>query len=131
MKLVMIESPFKEEMIEAPYEKIKCREEESKAYLKACILDSLGRNEAPFASHGFYTQYLDDTKLEEREIGINAGFAWGEKADIRAFYVDYGVSSGMKEGLQKAWHIQQIIDIRTLPYKIMKDLRESFKEEKE
>jgi len=31
--------------------------------------------------------------------GINAGLAWVEFADIHVFYIDYGMSKGMKDAL--------------------------------
>lgn len=73
-------------------------------YLRACLRDSLTRNEAPFASHGLYTQpgVLDDTDLAERELGIKAGLAWIEAVDYVVAYVDLGFSRGMLEGLLEA-----------------------------
>ncbi len=69
-------------------------------YLDACLLDSLRRGEAPFASHGLYTRpgVLDDLKPEERQLGIAAGFVWREAAEGTAFYVDLGWSGGMHAG---------------------------------
>ena len=90
---VLIESPFK---ATDPITAIKYRQ-----YLSKAIMHSLGKNEAPFASHGFYTYYLDDEVDEERRKGICAGFAWGEVADIIAVYADYGISYGMSAGILK------------------------------
>ena len=66
--------------------------------------DSINRGEAPIASHLLYTQegILKDEIPIERELGINAGLAWKEVADIHVFYVDYGYSPGMKYALQYA-----------------------------
>ena len=100
MKRVMIESPF------AAYTP-KDREKYDK-YLEACFFDSLKREEAPFASHGFYTQWLDDNKSAEREQGMACGRAWADTAEIVAFYVDYGMSSGMLDMLD--WVFQRIRD---------------------
>ena len=82
MKLVVIESPF------AGDRALNDR------YLRACLLDSLNRGEAPFASHAIYPQILDDMKPEERRKGMEAGFVWGAKADLVAVYGDLGRSSG-------------------------------------
>lgn len=62
-------------------------------YARLCCLDSLRRGEAPFASHLFYTQMLP----EQRRLGMDAGFAWGERADLHAFYTDLGISPGMEQ----------------------------------
>jgi len=96
MKRVMIESPF----AAAGPAGLEMKEE----YLKACIYDSLSRGEAPFASHGFYTNYLKDTEPQERAQGIACGKAWAENADIIAFYVDQEMSPGMLDMLE--WLLQ-------------------------
>lgn len=70
-------------------------------YLRACMRDCLlNRGEAPFASHGLYTQpgVLDDNDPEERKLGIGAGFEYREPAERTAFYLDAGLSRGMKFG---------------------------------
>ena len=86
MKKVIIESPYAGNI------------ERNIKYARACLKDSLNRNEAPLASHLLYTQdgVLDDTVESERMQGINAGLAWKEFADLHVFYVDYGMSDGMK-----------------------------------
>lgn len=50
------------------------------AYAQAAILDCLHRGEAPFASHLFYTDVLDDNNPKEREMGIEAGLSIGRFA---------------------------------------------------
>jgi len=86
MKKVIIESPYAGNI------------ERNIKYARACLKDSLNRNEAPLASHLLYTQdgVLDDTVESERMQGINAGLAWKEFADLHVFYVDYGMSKGME-----------------------------------
>lgn len=64
-------------------------------YLHKAIKDSIARGEAPFASHAFYPQFLQEEQIDERVKGIWAGFAWGLFADLIAFYADYGWSEGM------------------------------------
>lgn len=78
-------------------------------YLRACMADCLARGEAPFASHGLYTQpgVLDDGNPAERAIGIAAGFAWREVADATVLYLDLGVSSGMSAGLRDAEQLRE------------------------
>jgi hypothetical protein len=85
VKLVIVESPYAGDI------------ETHKAYLVRCLRDSLERGEAPYASHGLYTNVLNDEVPEERRMGINAGFAWRAVADFTAFYCDYGESLGMKD----------------------------------
>ncbi len=102
MKLVVIESPYSGDV------------ERNTAYLKECIKDSLKRGEAPYASHLFYTQVLDDTVPEERKQGMEAGFAWGQKADLVAVYTDLGMSGGMKIGIEVAEKTGKTIEYRTL-----------------
>jgi hypothetical protein len=58
---------------------------------------------------------LDDTKPEERAKGILAGFRWGMRAEMRAFYVDLGWSGGMNAGLDEARRRGQPTEFRTLP----------------
>lgn len=93
MKRVIIESPFAGDTEQQRALNLR--------YLRACIADSLARGEAPFASHAIYTQpgVLDDAQPEQRKLGIAAGYAWGTQADVVAFYVDLGVSKGMREAI--------------------------------
>lgn len=92
MKLVIIESPYAGDV------------ERNVEYAKACVRDSSTRGEAPYASHLFFTQdgLLDDDDPEQREQGIDAGLAWGGKADLRAVYTDLGISPGMREGIERS-----------------------------
>ncbi len=73
-------------------------------YLRACMHDSLMRGEAPYASHGLYTQLgvLDDSIVEERARGIRAGYAWMRSASFVALYTDLGESTGMLAAIQMA-----------------------------
>ena len=74
------------------------------AYAAACMRDSLMKGEAPFVSHLLYTQLgiLDDTNSDERRRGIEAGLCWGRCADLTAVYIDYGITPGMQEGIDRA-----------------------------
>lgn len=104
--LAIIESPFAGATPE--------EEERNKRYLKAAIWDSLRRGEVPFASHGFYTHFLNDRIPFERDLGIRCGMdiakAFSHAARYRychtdpppdilpfrhVFYVDLGWSPGM------------------------------------
>lgn len=85
-------------------------------YAKACMRDSLARGEAPYASHLLFAQpgILDDSDPTDRERGIEAGFAWGEAADLRAVYVDLGISGGMYRGIAEAARLGQTVELRML-----------------
>lgn len=86
------------------------------SYVRAAMLDALGRNEAPYASHALYTQpsVLDDAVLQERELGIQAGFHWGALADARVLYIDLGISRGMARGLKQSMKIGQTVEFRSI-----------------
>lgn len=105
MRLVVIESPY------AGNIEIHTR------YLRACLRDSLLRGEAPYASHALYTQegVLEDRLPHERELGMEAGFAWGSAAQLTAVYTDLGVSPGMSEGIERAHQAGRDVVFRSLP----------------
>lgn len=102
MKLVIIESPYAGDVTRHT------------AYARACLLDSLRRGEAPFASHLLYTQVLDDQTPGERAWGLEAGWAWGVAADLVAVYTDLGTSTGMDFGILKALAQGKPIEFRLL-----------------
>ena len=90
--------------------------ERHKAYARACMRDSLGRGEAPYASHLLFDQpgLLNDADAKEREQGIVAGFAWGVAGSTRAFYMYLGMSGGMERGALEAERLGQHIVYRKL-----------------
>lgn len=104
MRLVIIESPYAGDV------------ERNLRYLRACLRDSLLRGEAPFASHGLYTQpgVLDDHDPEQRRMGIEAGFAWWTGLVVIVFCVDLGWSPGMQAGLGRAKDFGMPFSQRTL-----------------
>jgi hypothetical protein len=70
-------------------------------YARAAMLDALERGEAPFLSHLLYTQVYDDDDAEERRKGMEAGIELSHRLLLdedtcHVFYVELGVSSGMK-----------------------------------
>ena len=93
MKTVIIESPYRGKTEEEKERNIK--------YAQACLLDSLKRGEAPMASHLLYTQVLDDDNPEERDLGINVGIAWQYVVHSVVFYVDLGMSEGMRRAVDR------------------------------
>lgn len=111
MKRVIVESPFAHAIDDDVTSARVWR------YVRAALRDCLLRGEAPFASHGLYTQegVLSDWEPSERALGIAAGFAWGEVAELRAFYTDLGVTSGMLKGIEEAERLGQAYEKRTIP----------------
>ncbi len=89
-KLVVIESPYAGNV------------EQNIGYLERAFRDSFSRGEFPYASHGLYPYFLDDSDPQERKLGMEAGFAWGAAAGLVAVYEDYGISQGMRDGIQRA-----------------------------
>ena len=85
-------------------------------YLRACMRDCLMRGEAPFASHALYTQpgVLDDSDPEERNHGIQAGFAWREAAEMTVVYTDLGKTRGMVLGIADAIEKGRPVEYRSL-----------------
>ena len=90
MKIVVIISPYSGNV------------EENVAYARACLFDSLMRDEAPFAPHLLYTQALDDDQPEHRRRGMAAGHKIMRRADLAVVYLDHGKSDGMLEDIQYA-----------------------------
>lgn len=101
---VIIESPYAGDI------------ERNTAYARRAVKDSLMRGEAPIASHLLYTQpdILDETNLDERLLGIEAGLAWLRVADLMAVYQDFGISPGMSEAIYKARSIGLYIEFRQI-----------------
>lgn len=115
MKLVMVESPFRGN----GWAKLSKEEQDAvyarnKAYAVRCVHDSLTRGEAGFAMHLHFPLALDDTKPEERELGIAAGLAWSAAAELVAVYTDLGITEGMERAIKRAeWNAIRV-ELRTL-----------------
>lgn len=104
---VILESPFANED--------KFLFERNKRYLELAMHDCLMRSEAPFASHKMYTQCLDDNIPAQRELGIQAGFAWRTVAVKTVVYQDLGISRGMEYGIAHSKELGIPIEYRSLP----------------
>lgn len=102
MKLVVIESPYAGEVLR------------NIEYAKHCLRDSISRNEAPYASHLLYPLVLDDNNSRDRSTGIALGMAWHYRADLIAFYTDYGFSAGMTQALAHVQANNFPFEIRTI-----------------
>lgn len=108
MNRVVIESPFRSNDILIAARNLN--------YARRCILDSLMRGEAPFASHLLYTQsgVLDDRIPTQRRMGILAGLEWGKQAHLVAVYTDLGITDGMRTGIETYRHASIPIEFRTI-----------------
>jgi hypothetical protein len=104
MKRVVIESPYAGDVTR------------NLEYLRACMHDCLMRGEAPYASHGLYTQpgVLDDSIPKERRLGIEAGFMWRDASDYTVVYTDYGITKGMAYGIDHAIDTGHPVEYRRL-----------------
>lgn len=112
VKRVIVESPYAGDV------------DLNERYARACMLDSLGRGEAPYLSHLLYTQVLDDRVDAERRLGINAGWAWLRAAQLVAVYNDLGTSPGMGRGVELALRLNIPTESRLLPPDDLERVRE-------
>jgi hypothetical protein len=96
---VMLESPFANSNIASNKEHI--------IYAKRCMLHSILQGEAPFAGHLLYTRMLDDSNVEQRNVGFDCNESWMICASTIVVYTDYGISRGMKQAMRlaKKWNI--------------------------
>ena len=90
MKTVFVASPFRGD------------EDDNYAYLTRALKDCIGKNEAPFAPHYIYPDFLDDHVDDDRDKAIEMGISWLRKCDLLAVYCDHGVSEGMKNEIENA-----------------------------
>ena len=107
-RLVVIESPYKA--------KTEKELERNVKYARACMRDCFMKREYPFASHLLYTQkgVLDDNNHDERKLGIEAGLAWVKIADATIVYTDFGITDGMRQGVERAKDEEREIKYRKL-----------------
>jgi hypothetical protein len=103
-------------IVETPYAGNLWQRWRNRRYARRCLHDCLRRGEAPFASHLLYTQpgVLRDGVALERKLGIEAGFAWGERADATVVYTDRGISRGMLAGIEAAERAGRPVERRRL-----------------
>lgn len=83
-------------------------------YLTECCRHSVLSGEAPFASHGFYTQFLNDDDPFSRALGIKLGQVVMARASFVAVYCDLGISPGMKAGIKAAHKLGLVVQKRKL-----------------
>jgi hypothetical protein len=94
MRLVIVESPY----AASPSRTVA----DNLSYLRRAMRHCLMQQEAPFASHMLYAAsgVFDDDDPDERRIGIEAGLTWAVNAELIAVYCDYGISRGMRLGIE-------------------------------
>ena len=102
----VIESPFSAPDIDGLVRNVQ--------YSMLAVRDSLNRDEAPYASHLFYTQMLDDNNQDERQLGMDAGLTICHHAEQTAVYTDYGISRGMEYGIETAKAADRVVIERKL-----------------
>lgn len=103
LRRVIIESPYSGDVVA------------NTAYLDRCFLDALSRGEAPIASHGSrLVHVLNDHDAHQRRQGMDAGLAWYAGAELIAFYVDRGMTTGMVEALEYAIKLGIKFELRRL-----------------
>ena len=102
MKLVVIESPYSGDI------------QNNVRYLNDCMADCFKRGEKPFASHGIYPNVLNDKSPCGRKLGIEAGYAWGDVADLIAVYTDLGISKGMEKAIEHYMELGKFIEYRRI-----------------
>jgi hypothetical protein len=117
MKRVVLESPFAGAV------------ERNIKYARLCVRDCLKKSEAPIVSHLLFTQpdILNDKVSEERQLGIEAGLAWGAFAETTVVYADFGISRGMQCGIERAKKEGRPVEIRYLPVETVMALAREFK----
>lgn len=108
-KLVVVETPYAGNI------------ERNLKYARLCMRDCISRGEAPIASHLVYTQehILNDDDPDERGLGIELGFNWGQYADLVAFYVDLDWSPGMLAAKSFYTGYVHLTEERKLPSHLM------------
>lgn len=78
------------------------------------------QGDCPVAPHCLFTQYLDDNKPQERELGIKMGLELLEHCDELLVCGDR-ISDGMKAEIQKADSIGIPIRSLTMPMEKVKE----------
>lgn len=99
-------------------------------YARACLADCLSRGEAPLASHLLYTQpgVLDDTVPGERKKGIEASFVWRIFARATVVYTDFGISTGMQQGIDHACDVRRVGSLHAVIYRTLPGWQDAARE---
>lgn len=107
LRPVVIESPFRDED--------PGRKAAHARYLHDAIVHCLSRGEAPYASHAYLTQHLNDDVPHHRALGIGAGIAIAEAMNAKhVVYVDRGITEGMLLAIEAARTAGRVVEYRSL-----------------
>lgn len=98
-------------IVESPY---RGNVSENEEYARRCLMDCVLRGESPIAFHLLLTQILNDDIIEERQIGLECGFAWQGLADAVIVYIDKGYSEEMAAAANLALANDIPIEYRTI-----------------
>lgn len=91
-KRVIVVTPFLIEKVEQKHK--------LERYAKAATQDSFKNNEAPISSQSMYLNLSGTTGTNlERDASFVTQLNWMLKADIVAFYIDYGITPAMESML--------------------------------
>lgn len=104
--IVIIESPYA-----AKDAKIAVR---NRNYCITCMQDSIFRGEVPFAGHLLYTSVLNDRDPRARALGLRLSRSFLFLSSLVAVYTDYGISAGMKLGIELAERYSIPIEYRRI-----------------
>lgn len=83
-------------------------------YARRAMRHSLVVGEAPIVPHLLYPQVLDDDTPADRESGMAAARELIRACDVAVFYVDHGLSDGMRVELAEAVRFAKPIAFRWL-----------------
>lgn len=70
-------------------------------YLDECLSWCIEEGYSPYASHGLLTRVLRDTLPQQRWAGIEAGYVFHDALGLVIFFIDLGMSPGMKLALDR------------------------------
>lgn len=76
--------------------------------------DSLNKNEAPLASHLFFSEVLNVKNPIERDIGLHSQLMWMRSAKLVAVYSDFGITPAMQTVINAATQLSKKIEYRTI-----------------
>ena len=71
------------------------------AFAKAACMEAIHEGYVPMAPHLYFTQFLDDDNEEQREAGIEMGFAWIEDC-MELWVIGDRITEGMAAEIAKA-----------------------------
>jgi len=107
LQCVLLETPSSGNENSTIYEK----------YAKACLRDSLLRNEAPFSAYLLYKQpgIISEDSSIEKTRSIEAELSWSKVCSKVVVYNDYGISYDMKKNIENALKEKDhIVEYRSL-----------------